>query len=233
MSRHVVLDLNDKLGIIAVLLGIKEVFAGFDDEFLQSYTKAAHFLWLRSAITNRPPDRRHSKRKPILPQAFSQAMIRVDPEFGKQRRLVWIFKSSLLSTKIQKTRDGLEELGRTLGYPICCVEAYEEDNARNTELVYEYIVTELKARDDEEAIRILQGDPEIPFPLLNQALNRVSESAKKFPFISHVACDGCLSDEKSVSSTLNQRFRDIAVAANIEEKILASVKDDWRSERKR
>ncbi len=221
MSGHIVLDLNDKLGIIAVLLGGKEVFVGFDDEFLQSYTKAAHVLRLRSAITNRPLDRRHSKRKPKVPQAFSQAMIHMDAEFGKQKRIVWIFKDSSLSVKIKKTIDGLEELGRTLGYPRCCVEAYDDDHTRNTELVYEYIVTKLKARDDEEAIRILQGDPEIRLPLLN----RVPESAKKFPFISHIACDGCLSDEKSESSTLNQRFRDIAVAANIEEKILASVKE--------
>ena len=224
-----VLPIEDKisrLAILAAVEGVKPAFMGDEEEYIEEYKEAGRRLGLNVLVTKRPPTDRYPRRKPHVPPSFVKAFHEMG-EYG-DKKTVWLYKDTRILDRISQSVAGQINEGYALGYPECCIRAYEEDRITFLEATYNHIVDRYQAKNEQQAIRTLLTDPPVPPPK-----SPVLESFQKFPFISHVACYSCLRGTSEESGKLNEILREIATQVGLNDRIIQSITEFLQREKNR
>ncbi len=216
LSELSIEDKISRLAIIAASDGVKPAFMGDEEEYLEEYKEAGRRLGLRVLVTKRPPTDTYPRRRPRVPVSFVKAFHEMG-EYG-ERRAVWLYKETKTLDGISQSVSGHSNEGYALGYPECCIRAYEEDRIMLVETTYNHIADHYHAKSEQEAVRILLTDPPVPPPK-----TPVRESFQKFPFISHVACYSCLRGTSEKSGKLNEVLRELATEMGLKDHIIQSI----------
>lgn len=220
-ARHQFANLQYIVSILAVKRNQKPAFMGDYQEFKEDYREAGRRLGLRVRITKKPPFDVYPVRKPNVPPNFLRAFHRMA---RKEEEVAWLFSKPEMFTRISDSISGSNNVGYVLGYPRCCVRQYELDHANIVEELFEYLANEHNTRDSTELSRIVSTDP--PIPLLRTVQhNRVEETIRTFPYISHDACDRCLQGVNAESRKLNTKFEVLAREAGMGDEFAKQVSE--------
>ena len=206
------LDLHNKLALLAVLGGLKAAFAyglgedspeaaGVDrlEGFARDYGLQAHLL-------EQPLLWDETLTATSVPEWFSQAFLAMSRE-AQSPAVLWIVLDGRYSECLH-TATTDEAVGRLLGYPECCVAAYEANHRFFFTEMYNAF-RERYANSQKRILAALQN-PE-PWPdHPNPGMEATGRTFQKYPYVFHVACDVCLADDNSPTSRLNETYRGFA-----------------------
>ncbi|MFY9558920.1 MAG: hypothetical protein WAQ52_01680 [Terriglobales bacterium] len=212
-SPYAYQDLVDRLSVIAVVVGLREVAAfGFAEEnnrqALETMRTQLAVAGLRTKITRAIRPVRsdiHGPRE--LLEAF-EAQKEVDYRRNNTGRLLWV-GLSLPANKIADVVHAKASSGMLLAYPPCCIAADKVGTFRALDQASVDAWLEFSGRNVSEAVRLIKAGKYISLPESAFESN-FPASAAKFPFLAHIACTKCLEESESPSARLNRTLRELA-----------------------
>jgi len=203
-------DLKNKLALIAVYVGEKDVFLyeTNNSKLLKKLGKISRRHNLQTAITKFPL--RPYVREPKVPKFFVTDFLEYSLRYRVGHSALCVYKNNSIREKIGDCLANERKLGILLGYPTCCVEEYVERKVRMIEVFYDGLVKKYRPKSREEIKQLLDADAEVPIELSDN----VDKTWRQLPFVFHTACKACLSMESSASSMLNLRYEKLALSVS-------------------
>jgi len=103
--------------------------------------------------------------------------------------------------------------GRLLGYPECCIDAQQQDNADFEDALVRAWTRQF-GDDPERIAQAWHEDRKVRIEFGPKAAHRVPRTFELFPFVQHIACDLCLGPGDTPSAVLNSACRDLVAEAD-------------------
>ena len=129
-----------------------------------------------------------------------------------QSSAFWVCRNKDDAKTISK---GIDQVmaGRLLGYPECCIDAHQQDNADFEDA----LVRGWTRQFGDDPKRISQAwheDRRVRIEFEPQAAHRVPRTFALFPFVQHIACDSCLGPGDTPTAVLNSGYRNLVAEAD-------------------
>jgi hypothetical protein len=111
--------------------------------------------------------------------------------------------------------NGVDQVGagRLLGYPECCIDAHQQDNAD----LEDALVRGWTHQFGDDPERIAQAWREyrkVRIEFEPKAAHRVPRTFALFPFVQHIGCDLCLGPGDTPTAALNSAYRDLVAKSD-------------------
>jgi hypothetical protein len=207
------IDLSDRLGLASVVLGLRTV-AGFGfaehndgkayDGLREVLSRNGLQVWVTASVDAPPAP---GGLSPQLVELFEAIDRELDREQSARGDLLWVSSSEAALSEIHEVVAGRTASGVLLGYPECCVKRRDNAAVEGTAHFRKAII-EVVGIDPKAIERALRENLKVPIPF--DPDQGASATAEKYPFVFHIACQECLSNEDSPTANLNKLFEDAA-----------------------
>lgn len=214
-NEHPAVDLRDRLGLLTVVVGLREVAAfGFAERGNENRLRALKDILdshrLPTQITRQvcPPAHHQSMD---IPGDFVEVFDR-DQTKSYQRhsgRLLWICRKPKTREEIKRAVTGEIPAGTLLGYPKCCVEEDKREDSAVGQAFCKAMIG-VTANDPQALELALRDNVQVRLALDPLFAKNAGPSEERFPFVQHIACPACLSSEDSPSARLNLKYEQLA-----------------------
>jgi hypothetical protein len=200
------LDASEHVGLLTVITGIRQVGLFLDVADLEVKTLVRLLGQLDLiAFVGRVPEPVCTWQSPHRAEITS--IFR-----GKlQSSAFWVCRNKDDAKTISKDIDQVIA-GRLLGYPECCIDAHQQDNADFEDA----LVRGWTRQFGDDPKRISQAwheDRKVHIEFEPKAAHRVPRTFALFPFVQHIACDSCLGPGDTPTAVLNAAYRDLVAEA--------------------
>jgi len=131
---------------------------------------------------------------------------------GLESPAVWVCRNEDDANTISKAVDQVIA-GRLLGYPECCIDALQQDNADLEDALVRGWTREF-GDDPERIAQAWHEDRKVRIEFEPKAAHRVPRTFALFPFVQHIACESCLRPGNTPTAVLNSVYRDLVADAD-------------------
>jgi hypothetical protein len=214
-DEHPSVDLQDRLGLLTVVVGLREVAAfGFAERANEDRLRALKDILsnhgLPTQVTRQVRSASHHHSLDISPE-LAEVFDRTDAESYERDpgRLLWVCRNPKTREQIKLAVAGEIPTGTLLGYPKCCVEQDRRDKALHGEAFCRAIVSATK-NEPIALERALRHDLEVEMAFDSPLGCDMEATEERFPFVQHIACGACLSSDDSPSARLNLKYEQLA-----------------------
>lgn len=201
------LDASEHVGLLTVIKGVRPValFVDFADSEVKKLVGFLGQLHLISFV-GRGPEPACSWDSPHRPEVTS---IFRD---GLESSAFWVCRNRDDAETIKK---GLDDIAaaKLLGYPGCCIDAHQQDNAD----LEDALVRAWTGQFGDDPGRLSQAWREkrkVCVEFEPKAARRVPQTFALFPFVQHIACDLCLRRGDTPTAALNSAYRDLVAKSD-------------------
>jgi hypothetical protein len=214
-SDEPAIDLKDRLGLLTVLVGLRDVAAfGFAEQGNEGRLRELRDILNNHGVVTYLSRQIRSSSEHLpsnisaeLSQVFDQ--VDADDSENDSGRLLWVFQSARLRGDVKRAVRGEILSGTLLAYPECCVEA-DRRGKLIVDAAFRKAYVEL-AKDDPLVLkRALKEDRPVHLALDEPVGGDVPGTDRRFPFVHHIACAACLDSEDSPSALLNAKYEQMA-----------------------
>ena len=131
---------------------------------------------------------------------------------GLESPAVWVCRNEDDANTIKK---GVNQIaaGQLLGYPACCIDAQQQDNADLEDALVRGWTRQF-GDDPERIAQAWHEDRKVRIEFEPKAAHRVPRTFALFPFVQHIACDSCLGPGDTPTAVLNAAYRDLVADAD-------------------
>jgi len=204
-SRAPLLDVSDRIGLLTVTVGLRDVgvFGVGETRDEESFdtlrnvleNQGLHCLVSRTIRRSSTNDRLRASIGDLC-----QAFERVDAVLYEKDRehLLWVFGQADKKEEIERVVEGQVDAGSLLGYPPCCVGEHRDVSIR-ADCAFAFAIVKAVGADHAAIEKALLEDLKVRVPEEEHASDKrnVSETQERFPFVFHIACSACLSSHES------------------------------------
>jgi hypothetical protein len=215
-DEHPSVDLRDRLGLLTVVMGLREVAAfGFAERANEGGLRALKDVLnghgLSTQLTRQVRPMSYHRSLDISPE-LAEVFDRIDAESYEKHpgRLLWVCRNPKTRERIKRVVAGETSTGTLLGYPRCCVEQDRKDKVLMGEAFSNAIVN-AAASEPGALERALRGDLKVQLVLDAPPAGDMVATEERFPFVMHIACSSCLSSDDSPSARLNLKYEQLAL----------------------
>jgi hypothetical protein len=214
-DEHAAVDLRDRLGLLTVVVGLREVAAfGFAERANEEGLRALKNVLSKHGL----PTQMTRQVRPVsyhrslgISSELAESFDRIDAESYENDpgRLLWVCRSPKTREQIKRAVSREIATGTLLGYPKCCVEEDLRDKLLQGEAFCKAIVTATK-NETGPLERAMRENLEVELALDSPLGCDMVATEERFPFVQHIACRSCLSSGDSPSSRLNLKYEQLA-----------------------
>jgi hypothetical protein len=201
------LDASEHVGLLTVIVGIRQVAVFLDVADLEA-KKLVRLLGQVDliAFVGRVPELVCTWESPHRAEITS--IFR-----GKlQSSAFWVCRNKHDANAISKGIDQVAA-GQLLGYPGCCIDALQQDNADFEDALVRGWTREFG--DDPERIgQAWRENRKVHVEFEPKAAHRVPRTFALFPFVQHIACESCLGPGDTPTAGLNFAYRDLVAESD-------------------
>ena len=200
------LDASDRVGLLSVVAGIRRV-ALFLDVADPKVNKLVRLLGKVDliAFVGRVPEPVCTWESPHRAEITS--IFR-----GKlQSSAFWVCRNKYDANTISKGIDQIAA-GRLLGYPECCIDAQQQENADFEDALVRAWTRQF-GDDPERIAQAWREDRKVRVEFEPKAARRVRRTFALFPFVQHIACESCLGPGATPTAVLNSAYRNLVAEA--------------------
>jgi len=123
------------------------------------------------------------------------------------RHILWVYKDPSQAALIERVAKGEAGVHEPLGYPGCCANAYQADQAAHVESYFKTLRAEHGAASEEEVLELIHRNAPVNAEL--PGAERALQTVSRFPYLPFIACHACLAENGSEAAEQNNRFRRI------------------------
>jgi len=129
-----------------------------------------------------------------------------------QSSAFWVCRNKDDANTISK---GIDQLiaGRLLGFPECCIDAQQQDNADFEDALVRAWTLEL-GEDAERIAEAWRENRKVHVEFEPKAAHRVPRTFALLPFVQHIACESCLRPGNTPTAALNSIYRDLVAESD-------------------
>jgi hypothetical protein len=196
------LDASEHVGLLTVLAGVRPVALLLDvsDAEVEKLTRLLEQVYLISFVGKglEPACSWDSPHRPEITSIFRG---------GSESSAFWVCRNGDDAETIKK---GLNDIAaaKLLGYPGCCIDAHQQDNAD----LEDALVRAWTREFGDNPARIAEAWREkrkVRVEFEPKAAHRVPRTFTSFPFVQHIACDLCLGKGDTPTAALNSAYGDV------------------------
>lgn len=222
-NRHnVMMAPQEMLDYLAMLSGLKPVYLlgrGFDDTEWAAGAIAMATKTGLCVIEGPQWGAQHPDK--TMPAWFRDHLDKQNPT----QPVFYICRVKGTAEAVQATLDNatitIDEEARLLGYPVCCVKAHYERQAKFNKVFYE-LVKRTAGGDEAEMKRILEEDIEVAAETAEEeAAMKEAMEFEPAPYTSFHMCPACTADENSTGGKLSKRYE--ALASEIDKDLASQI----------
>ena len=201
------LDASEHVGLLTVIAGVRPVglFLGVADskvEKLVPLLRQVHLI----AFVGKVPEPAYTWESP------HRAEITTIFRSGLQSPAFWVCRNKNDASTIRKGIDQIAA-GKLLGYPGCCIDAHQQDDADFEDALVRAWTREF-GDDPERIAQAWREDRKVPIDFEPKAADRVPRTFALFPFVQHIACDSCLGKGDTPTAAVNSAYRDLVAESD-------------------
>jgi hypothetical protein len=126
---------------------------------------------------------------------------------GLESSAFWVCRNRDDAKTIKKGLDDITA-GQLLGYPGCCIDAHQQDNADLEDALVRAWTREF-GDNPERIAQAWREKRKVPVEFEPKGAHRVPRTFELFPFVQHIACDLCLRKGDTPTAALNSAYRDL------------------------
>ena len=195
-------DATEHVGLLTVIAGVRPV-ALFLDVADSEVKKLVHFLRQVDLISfvGKAPEPASTPESPHRPEITS--IFRC----GLESSAFWVCRNRDYAKTITKGLDDIAA-GKLLGYPGCCIDAHQQDNADLEDALVRAWTREF-GDDPERISEAWREKRKVRVEFQPKAAHTVPRTFTLFPFVQHIACDLCLGKGDTPTAALNTAYRDL------------------------
>jgi hypothetical protein len=201
------LDASEHVGLLTVIAGISQValfldVADSEVKRLVRLLRQAHLI----AFVARVPEPVCTWESPHPVEIASIF------RSGLESPAVWVCRNEDDANTIKK---GVNEIaaGQLLGYPACCIDAQQQDNADLEDALVRGWTRQF-GDDPERIAQAWYEDRKVRIEFEPKAAHRVPRTFALFPFVQHIACESCLGLGDTPTAVLNSGYRNLVAEAD-------------------
>jgi hypothetical protein len=201
------LDASEHVGLLTVIAGVRPVglFLGVADSEVEKLVHLLRQVQL-IAFVGRVPE-------PVCTWASPHpAEITSIFSSGLESSAFWVCRNEDDANTINKGIDQIAA-GKLLGYPRCCIDAHQQDNA-DLEDAFVGAWTRQFGVDPERIAQAWRENRKVHVDFEPKAAERVPSTFALFPFVQHIACESCLVPRDTSTATLNSTYRDLVAESD-------------------
>jgi hypothetical protein len=201
------LDASEHVGLLTVIAGIRQValFLDVADLEVKKLVRLLGHVDL-IAFVGRVPEPVCTWESPHRTEIAS--IFR-----GKsQSSAFWVCRNELDANTIN---NGINQViaGRLLGYPECCIDAQQQDNADFEDALVRAWTRQFGG-DPERIAQAWSENRKVRIEFEPKAAHRVPRTFALFPFVQHIACESCLGPGDTPTARLNSAYRDLVAESD-------------------
>jgi hypothetical protein len=215
LSESPSIDILDRLGLLTLASGLRNLAAfGFAETnnrgSVEELGGVLSAQGLHCLITSPIRPRSNEFLRDTIGDLF-KIFDYIDAESYSRRseKLLWVFRDSQQEEQVTNAVERTIEVGTLLGYPACCVERHELILINHGRAFASAIVAAV-GEDPSAVERALREDLKVEIPDDSLDHENMRRSDELVPFVFHVACDACLSSDKSPSAEQNRDYEKLA-----------------------
>ena len=201
------LDASEHAGLLTVIVGIRQValfldVADLEVKNLVRLLRQVHLI----AFAGRVPEPVCTWESPHRAEITSIFRSRLESS------AIWVCRNKHDANTINK---GIDQViaGRLLGYPECCIDAQQQDNA-DLEHALVRGWTRQFGDDPERIAQAWRENRKVHVEFEPKAAHRVPGTFALFPFVQHIACESCLGPGDTPTAVLNSTYRDLVAKSD-------------------
>jgi len=201
------LDASEHVGLLTVIAGIRPValFVDVADSEVEKLIRLLRQVGL-IAFVGRVPEPAYTWESPHRAEITSIFRSELEsPAF-------WVCGNQDDARAINKGIDQIAA-GKLLGYPVCCIDAHQQDNA-DLEGALVRAWTRQFGDDPERVAEAWRENRKVRVDFEPKAADRVPRTFGLFPFVQHIACDSCLGRGETPTAALNCAYRDLVAESD-------------------
>jgi hypothetical protein len=201
------LDASEHVGLLTVIAGVRPaaLFLDVAHAEVETLTRLLRQVHLISFV-GRGPEPVCTWESPHRPEITS--IFRGELESSA----FWVCRNSDDAKTINKGLDDIA-VGKLLGYPGCCIDAHQQDNADLEDALVRAWTREF-GDDPERIAEVWREKRKIRVEFEPKAADRVPRTFALFPFVQHIACDLCLGKGDTPTAALNSAYRDLVAESD-------------------
>jgi hypothetical protein len=201
------LDASEHVGLLMVIAGVRPVGL-FLDVADSEIKKLARLLGQIHLITfnARGPEPACTWESPHPPEITKVFRGRLESS------AFWVCANGDDAETIKKGLDDIAA-GKLLGYPGCCIDAHQQDNANLEDALVRAWTREF-GDNPERIAEAWREKRKVRVEFEPKAAVRVPRTFALFPFVQHIACDLCLGKGDTPTAALNSAYRDVVAESD-------------------
>jgi len=201
------LDATEHVGLLTVIAGVRPValFLDVADAEVKTLTGLLRQVDLISFV-GKAPEPASTPESPHRPEITSIF------RGGLESWAFWVCRNCDDAETIRKGLDDIAA-GRLLGYPGCCIDAHQQDNADLEDALVRAWTREF-GDDPERIAEAWREKRKVRVEFEPKAAHRVPRTFALFPFVQHIACDLCLGIGDTPTAALNSAYRDLVAESD-------------------
>jgi hypothetical protein len=202
------LDASEHVGLLAVIAGVRTValFLDVADSEIEKLVRLLRKVNLIAFVGKGPEPvcTWKSVHPAEITRIFSSRL--ESPAF-------WVCRNKHDAQVINK---GIDQVvaGQLLGYPSCCIDAHQQDNADFEDALVRAWTRDF-GDDPEEIAKAWRENRKVRVEFEPKVAERVPDTLALFPFVQHIACESCLGPGDTPTARLNMICRDLVAEIDL------------------
>jgi hypothetical protein len=196
------LDASEHVGIVTVIAGVRLVALSLDvaDSEIKRLIRLLRQVHLIGFV-GRVPEPVCTWQSPHPAEITSIFRSRLESSG------FWVCRNRHDAQTISK---GIDQVvaAQLLGYPGCCIDAHQQDNAEFEDALVRGWTREF-GDDPERIATAWREDRKVAVEFEPKVAERVPRTHSLFPFVQHIACEPCLRPGDTPTARLNSAYRDL------------------------